>query len=112
MLDESLLAVAGATAGMRAGGTLVVNTAMAPGEIDAPSGVRVVTADVTSAARAVDLIVGGKPMVSTAILGAIAKATGLVTLDSLNVAISHAFKGSAAKKNYDAAVIAYDCVRL
>ena len=109
VLDESLLGVANAAAGLKPGGTLIVNTTKAPGELGAPEGVRVVTSDVTGAAKAVDLIVGGQPMVSTAILGAIARATGLITLESLEAAIGHAFKPTAAKKNYDAAVIAYEC---
>jgi pyruvate ferredoxin oxidoreductase gamma subunit len=111
VLDESLLSVANATAGLRPGGMLIINTTKAPAELGIAGDVRVVTADVTGAARAVDLIVGGHPMVSTAILGAIARATGLITLESLQSAIDHTFKPSAAKKNYDAAVIAYECAR-
>ena len=69
----------------------------------------VVTADVTGAAEAVDLIVGGQPMVSTAILGSFAAATGLIDLDSVEQAIGHAFTGKAATKNIEAARIAFEC---
>jgi pyruvate ferredoxin oxidoreductase gamma subunit len=109
VLDESLLSVAGATAGLKRGGTAIVNTAKAPAELGLRGDLRVVTSDVTGAAQAVDLIVGGQPMVSTAILGAFARATGLVTMESVEAAISHAFSGSAAKKNIEAARIAFDC---
>jgi Pyruvate/2-oxoacid:ferredoxin oxidoreductase gamma subunit len=60
---------------------------------------------------AADLIVGGQPMVSTAILGAFAAATGLITMESVEAAISHAFSGKAAAKNIEAARIAFECTK-
>jgi pyruvate ferredoxin oxidoreductase gamma subunit len=111
VLDDSLVKVAHATAGMKPGGTLIVNTTKDAAELGVGSGVRVVTSDVTGAAEAADLIVGGQPMVSTAILGAFARATGLITMDAVEAAISHAFKASAATKNIEAARIAYECTR-
>lgn len=111
VLDDSLLAVANATAGLKPGGTLIVNTSRSAADLGVTGDVRVVTSDVTGAAQAVGLIVGGQPMVSTAILGAIARATGLITMESLESAIGHTFSPAAAKKNHDAAVIAYDCTR-
>jgi 2-oxoacid:acceptor oxidoreductase gamma subunit (pyruvate/2-ketoisovalerate family) len=112
VLDESLLSVAGATSGLKPGGTAIVNTAKSPAELGLRGDLRVVTSDVTGAAQAVDLIVGGQPMVSTAILGAFARATGLVTMESVEAAISHVFSGSAATKNIEAARIAFDCTRV
>jgi 2-oxoacid:acceptor oxidoreductase gamma subunit (pyruvate/2-ketoisovalerate family) len=111
VLDESLLEVANVTAGMKPGGTIIVNSAKAPDEFAVRDDLRVVTSDVTGAARAVDLIVGGQPMVSTAILGAFARATGLVTMDNVEAAIAHTFSGSAARKNVEAAKIAFECTR-
>ena len=111
VLDDSLLGVANATAGIRPGGTLVVNTTRSAAELGVSGDVRVVTSDVTGAAQAADLIVGGQPMVSTAILGAVARATGLITMESVEAAIEAAFSGSAAKKNIEAARIAYECTR-
>ncbi len=69
-------------------------------------GVRVVTADVSGAAAQVGLVVGGAPMVSTAILGAFAAATELISMECLREAIGAAFPASAAKTNYDAAALA------
>ncbi len=110
VLDESLLDVGGAMAGTNEDSVVIVNTTRTAGEIEAPEGVRVVTADVTGAAQAVDLIVGGQPMVNTAILGSIAAATGLITMESLEAAIGSAFPNpKAAAKNVEAAQIAHDC---
>jgi Pyruvate/2-oxoacid:ferredoxin oxidoreductase gamma subunit len=86
---------------------LIVNTSRPAASLGVKAaGVRVVTADVSAAAREVGLLVSGQPMVSTAILGAFAAATELITMDSLRAAIGAAFPISAAKKNYDAAALA------
>ncbi|MDO8964922.1 MAG: 2-oxoacid:acceptor oxidoreductase family protein [Coriobacteriia bacterium] len=111
VLDDSLVAVANATGGMKPGGTLIVNTTKGAGDFSVRDDIRVVTSDVSGAAEAVGLIVGGQPMVSTAILGAVARATGLITMDSVEAAIGYAFSGSAATKNIEAAAIAYECTR-
>jgi pyruvate ferredoxin oxidoreductase gamma subunit len=109
VLDESLLDVGGATAGLKPGGTLIVNTTRAAGDLGIPGDVRIVTADVTGAAQAAGVIVGGAPMVNTAILGAIAAATGLITMDSIEAAIGEAFAPGPAAKNAEAARLAFDC---
>ncbi len=111
VLDESLLEVGGATAGLKPGGTLIVNTTKSPEEFGVTCECRIVTADVTGAASAAGVVVGGAPMVNTAILGAIAAATRLIGMDSLQAAIEEQFAPAAAKKNYDAARLAYDCTR-
>lgn len=113
VLDDSLVDVAHTTAGMRPGGMLIVNTTKEAAQLVAAGGiggdVRVVTSDVTGAAEAVGLIVGGQPMVSTAILGAFARATGLITMDAVEAAIGHVFTGTAGAKNVEAARIAFEC---
>jgi fatty-acyl-CoA synthase len=107
VLDDTLLASGSPTAGLQPGGLLIVNTSRPAASLGVKApGVRVVTADVSGAAREVGLVVGGQPMVSTAILGAFAKATDLITMDSLRAAIGAAFPSAAAKKNYDAAALA------
>ena len=111
VLDDSLLGVGNASTGLRPGGTIIVNTTKSAAELGVSGDVRVVTSDVTGAAQAVDLIVGGQAMVSTAILGAVAAATGLITMESVEAAIGHAFSGKAAAKNIEAARIAFECTR-
>lgn len=109
VLDDSLLGVGHASAGLRNDGMIIVNTTRTAAELGISGGARVVTSDVTGAAQAVDLIVSGQPMVSTAILGAVAAATGLITMESVEAAIGHAFSGKAAAKNIEAAKIAFEC---
>jgi 2-oxoacid:acceptor oxidoreductase gamma subunit (pyruvate/2-ketoisovalerate family) len=111
VLDDSLLGVANATAGLAPGGTVIVNSVRSAADLGIGGDAHVVTSDVTGAAQAAGLIVGGQPMVSTAILGAFAAATGLITMESVDAAIGHAFSGSAAAKNIEAAKIAFDCTK-
>jgi 2-oxoacid:acceptor oxidoreductase gamma subunit (pyruvate/2-ketoisovalerate family) len=111
VLDDSLLGVANATSGLTPDGTVIVNTNRSAGELGIEGDTHVVTSDVTGAAMAADLIVGGQPMVSTAILGAFAAATGLITMESVEAAIGHAFSGKAAAKNIEAARIAFECTK-
>lgn len=108
VLDESLLNVANAAAGLRPGGIIIVNTKRPAAELGLGENVRVVTSDVTGASEAAGLIVGGEPMVNTAILGAIAKATGLITMESIQDAIADAFPSGPAAKNIAAARTAYN----
>lgn len=109
VLDDSLIAVGGAAAGLKPGATVIVNTVRPAAELGLPDGTRVVASDVTGAAVAAGVIVGGNPMVNTAILGSLAKATGLVTMESVEAAIGHAFAPGPAAKNAEAARIAYEC---
>jgi len=109
VLDESLLTVGGATIGLKPGSTLLVNTVRRAEDLGVEGDVRVVATDVTGAAQAAGVLVGGTPIVSAAILGSIAKATGLVTMESVESAIAGSFSGSAARKNIEAARIAFEC---
>lgn len=109
VLDESLLDVGGATAGMKPGATLIVNTPRSVADLGITADVRVVATDVTGAAEAAGVIVGGSPIVSAAILGSVAKATGLVTMEAVQDAIAHMFAPGPAAKNAEAARIAYEC---
>lgn len=111
VLDESLLAVGGAAVGLKPGGTVVVNTTRPASELGLPANVRIFTADVTGAAQSAGVVVGGTPMVSGAILGSVAKATGLIALEHIQAAISDGFAAKAAVSNYEAARIAFECTR-
>jgi fatty-acyl-CoA synthase len=111
VLDDSLLAQGAPAAGLRPGGVLIVNTARSARDLAIRDDVKVVTADVSAAARKAGLVVGGVPMVSTAILGAFAAATNLITMESLREAIGAAFPSGTAKKNYAAAAFARDATQ-
>jgi len=84
MLDGALVA------DVEPGGTVVVNSASPP-EVSLPAGVRLVAVDAAGIAGRTGL----GPIVSTALLGAFAHATGLVSLANLLAAVE---EGSPARK--------------
>jgi len=108
VLDDSLLESADATAGLKSGGWLVINSSRPPGRICAADDVRVAAADANGVAEEVGLIVSGNAMVNTAMLGALARATELITLENIEKALTRKFSPQAAQKNYQAACMTYE----
>jgi len=112
VLDHTLLKVADATAGLLEGGWLLVNTPLEPDRVEVNGGFRVATADATRVAEEAGLVVAGSVIVNTAMLGAFAKATGLVALENIEKAILDKFPAGLARKNFGAARRTYELTRL
>lgn len=108
VLDDSLLKSANATAGMKPGAWLIINSRLAPEDIGLSGDFRIATADASGAAVEAGLIVQGAAMVNTPMLGAIARATGLVSLDNIQAALDEAFPAKHARRNFDAARLTYE----
>jgi pyruvate ferredoxin oxidoreductase gamma subunit len=87
VLDPGLLQTTPVTDGLKPGGLLLVNTVKAAEQLRAPSGVRRATVDATHIALAHGLGTTMMPIVNTAVLGALARATGVVSLEALCRAI-------------------------
>ncbi len=109
VLDDSLLITAKATNGLAADGCVVVNSRLRPEELGLDAGYRVAAADANGVAHAVGLVVSGNAMVNTAMLGAIARATGLITLEHVEQALRQAFSPRTVGKNIEAARMTYEC---
>lgn len=107
VLDDSLLAASNATNGLADDGFVVVNSTRPPEEMGLSDGYRIATADANQIAEEVGLIVSGALMINTAMLGAIAKATRIITLEHIEAALASVFSKKAAKKNFEAACLAY-----
>jgi len=108
VLDDTLLECADATAGLKPGGWLVINSHLPARELGLKGDFRVATADATRVATETGLIVAGSVIVNTAMLGAFARATGLVSLDDIEKAILAKFSHKLAQKNAEAARITYE----
>lgn len=87
VLDPVLLTTTDVTAGLRDGGWIVVNSPMPPDALALPGRFRVATCDATAIALRHGLGTRTTPIVNTAIAGAVAASTDLVTLDSVLDAI-------------------------
>jgi len=104
VLDHLIVEEVDVTAGMKSGGLIVVNSPKRPDSFNF-NGLKVATADVTAIAAEAGLPVG---VVNTGIIGAFAKAGGLIPLDVLTRAIENEFKGKRPRRNAEAARITYD----
>ena len=107
VLDPHLHKLVDVTEGLKKDGIIVMNTTRRPEEIRIENS-RIATVDATGIALKLNLLVAGLPVVNTPILGAFAKATGEVRLDSVLKAIEKTWSGSAGQKNAKAAEFAYE----
>ncbi len=108
VLDESLLRVLDVTAGMRSDGLVLINTAKLPEGIVLNTPVNIATTNATYWAKEAGLIVAGSVLFNTTILGGFAKATGMITMASIEKALGLHFKREALERNIHGARLAYE----
>lgn len=108
VLDETLLETVDVLKGLKDDGMVIVNTDRQPEEVQLSREVNCATVDATS----ISLELLGRPITNTSMLGALAKATGEVSIESIEKAIMEKFGGKlgteAGKKNAQAARKAYE----
>jgi len=109
VIDPVLLTtnVEGVTAGLKEGGYLILNTTKVSEEIikiAKEKSLKVYTVD----AHKIALEVFNRPLYNTPMLGALVKATGLASLDSVLDALGERFKGEILEKNKIAVKRAYE----
>ena len=98
VLDSTLLKTVDVTEGLKKGGKLVVNTDLSPKELKDQlnsEGIKIFAVNATRIA--LDVI--GQPIFNTAMLGALIKATNLVSLESVIKVTSERFAGPVGEKN-------------
>ncbi len=110
VMDMALLDAVDVTAGLKAGGKVILNTSKASDDIDLNVDNPIYTVDASSIA--VEHRLGSKvaPIVNTAILGAVVRATGIVEIEKLLDVVR---RDAPAKKEENARATkqAYDEVR-
>lgn len=87
ILDPTLLEVLDVTAGLKAGGSVLLNSAEDPRAFGLHDRFRVATVDANHIAFKYRLGPRNAPIVNTAILGAFSRLTGIVGLEALNAAV-------------------------
>jgi len=107
VLDHSILADENVLEGLKPGGTLIINTPNSP-ESYTYEGIKVAVADVTAVSGEAELTYG---TVSSGIVGAFAKASPLVTMDTLADVIRKEFEGRKPEENARAALLTYERTR-
>jgi len=111
VLDPGLLKSTPVADGLHPGGFLLVNSRHPPLEIPAPPGVRRASVDASQIARAHGLGSATMPVVNTVVLGALARATGVISLDALTEAIEKYVPAKPAQ-NREAAIDGFASVQL
>lgn len=105
VLDESLLSVVNVFDGLKKTGKAIFATKERPEKYSAQAGgIAVDTVDAYAIAK--EKI--GRPIVNTAMLGAFARGTGAVSMDSLKKAIEERFAPEIAEKNIAAAQACFE----
>ena len=104
VLDPSLLGIMDVTSGLKESGMVIVNTRKSLGEIRTEFKIKQRLATVDAMAIAREVL--GLPIVNTAILGALVKASGIIKIESLSDPLRHRF-GRAGDKNIEACQRAY-----
>lgn len=109
VLDQYVMNTVDVTAGMKSNSILIVNSQYDPGDFKLPF--RVATVDATSIALELGLGNRTNPIINTAMMGAFARATGLVTMDEVSESVRSM---SPVKKdeNLRAAMAAYKSTRM
>ncbi|MBD3398502.1 pyruvate ferredoxin oxidoreductase subunit gamma [Candidatus Micrarchaeota archaeon] len=108
VLDASLMDSVDVTAGLKEGGTVLINTRLPPGDVCLLDGnCNVHTVDATTIAKEAL----GRPIVNTAMLGAFVKITGIVKLESLVEEVKKHFGERLGEKNADAVKACYEAVK-
>jgi 2-oxoacid:acceptor oxidoreductase gamma subunit (pyruvate/2-ketoisovalerate family) len=110
VLDPTLLGAIDVTSGLKQNGWILINSHQPPEVFSDLKGFRTATVDATSLAIQNGLGSRTNPIVSTAILGAFSKVTGLVGIDSVALAIREEVPGKK-NENVKAAREAYQEVR-
>ncbi|WP_025323797.1 2-oxoacid:acceptor oxidoreductase family protein [Deferrisoma camini] len=111
VLDPTLIEVVDVTRGLKPGATLLLNTDKSPDAFPRFASFRVATVDASRIALRHRLGSRTHPIVNTAILGAFARATGLVSVDAVCEAIReevpshHEANIAAAREAYDSVVL-------
>ena len=104
VLDDTLLDVVDITSGARDGAGILINTRKTRAQLkNIPDSLNVTTVDATGIARKNI----GVAIVNTAMLGALAGATDLVSLDSIKKAIASTLPERVVDRNIAAAEAAY-----
>jgi 2-oxoacid:acceptor oxidoreductase gamma subunit (pyruvate/2-ketoisovalerate family) len=115
VLDETLLDIPTVQEGMKDGTFVVINTERLPKDIKLKVKAKVSTVDATKIALDEGILVAGIAVVNTIMLGAVARATQIVSMESVKKAIRKGLAGLPEKiieTNIEAAQRAYDELKM
>ena len=108
VLDDTLFGVVDVKGRIRKGGTIIINTACKPEDAGITGDFDVATVDATGVALKLRLTKEGAPVINTPLLGAFAKATGIVSLENIEKALRSKLPAAVASQNFETVRAAYE----
>ncbi len=105
--DPTLMETVDVLAGLKAEGTVLINTEQKPEEMKLDTKAKLVSFPATQIA----LEELGRPIMNTAILGAFAGLSGLISFEAIERSIGHRFPGELGERNVKAARRAYELMK-
>ncbi len=108
VLDPTLLSIVDIFGRLKDGGVLIINTQQPPDHLSIDGCFTIATVDASGIARGQRLMIGGSPVVNTPMLGAFAKATGLVSLKYVERGLKKKMPADRATANFAAVSAAFD----
>ena len=110
VFDERLLKIVNVHQGLKDKGLIIVNAPKVTKEMTSPvpGDIKLAVTPATQIALDLNLIVAGWPVINTAMLGAFAKATRIVSISSVEKAIKSNWPGKIGELNAKAARLAYE----
>ena len=98
VLDPTLMATVPVTEGLKQNGTIVVNAGEEPSRMK--ERLKIANGTVwTVPATEIAIKILGRPITNTAMLGAVARATNIVSMESIEQAVKERFPAQLAEKN-------------
>ena len=107
ILDPYVLKLVNVVEGLKEGGAVVINSPEPPTEL-LGRGYRVFYVNATRIALRLGLVVAGWPVVNTAMLGAVARALGVVGIESVISVVKEQWPGRLGELNAKAALQAFE----
>lgn len=112
VLDPTLLSAVDVTAGLKPGGSILINSDRTPESFATFTTFRVATVPAGAIAAVHKLGTRTNPIVNTAILGAFARVTGFVSLEAVTESIAEKIPARHQERNQAAAREAYERVTI
>ena len=110
VLDPSLLKIVDIQNSVRDGGLIIINTGLPPDHFQIRKGLKVAVIDAVKIAWQYHLLKEGAPIVNTPLLGAFARAAGLVSLEYMEKGLKKKLPGKVVAANSMALKAAYEQV--
>ncbi len=108
VLDPTVMTIVDIFGRLKEGGIIIINTPHSADDLAIDGCFAIATVDASGIARGQRLMVAGAPVVNTPMLGAFAKATGIVSLHCVEKGLKKKMPADRATANFAAVSAAFD----